>query len=159
MPPESVSYFATRPYNESTGIGQEYEDSGIENLLLEEKYQNADWFQVTNVTLVHYNIIQSFNIQKMSNASISVDAFATQLSTRWGVGTRGEQGSKPLVNTIPPLYKFRSTAAKMSGNYGDRNVLNAKRLSDALVKGNMVMIINEHFRGGTVPKYVAIYMR
>jgi hypothetical protein len=126
------------------------ESGHVKNILLEEKYQNAEWFQVSKVTIVHFNIIFHYNVQKMNSTHLTIEGYAGELATAWGVVDRGRPGVKPAINRIPQKQNIRDKV--MDKSDGPRYILNMKRLSDAIVKGNIVMVINDHFRGGPQPK-------
>lgn len=128
----------------------------LKNILLDECDQNKEWFQVSVVTLVHYDIVREYNVQKMSCNSLSMDAFASQLATKWGVSQRGEQAVPPPLFRIPEFCKIRNTLQRGHGNRGQRNVLNVRRLSQAIIKCSIVQIINEHFENRTRPKCVTL---
>lgn len=119
--------------------------------------QNGEWFQVSKVTLVSFSIIQYYNVQKMSGCHLSIAGFATQLSTKWGVASRLKPGQPPAPNTIPPKLEVRDTLEKKVLT-GARYTLSEMMCSEAIIKGNIVMIINRHFEGQRMPKYaVTLY--
>ena len=79
-----------------------------------------------------------------------IAGFATQLTTLWGIRSRLEPSNPPAKNTIPAKLDARDTA-EIAKN-GARYTLTEKMCSDAIIKGNIVMIINKHFEGQQMPK-------
>jgi hypothetical protein len=129
----------------------EIECGQVQNILLEEKYQNTEWFQVSKVTIVHFNIVFNYNVQKMNSTHLTIEGYASGLATSWGVVDRCIPGVKPAMNRIPQKQNVRDNIS--DNKEGPRYLLNMKRLSDAIIKANIVMVINDHFRGGPQPKY------
>jgi hypothetical protein len=129
----------------------EIEFGQVQNILLEEKYQNSEWFQVSKVTIVHFNIIFYYNVQKMNSTYLTVEGYASGLATSWGVADRCTPGAKPAINRIPEKQNVRENVRE--NKEGNRYILNMKRLNEAIIKGNIVMVLNDHFRKGPQPKY------
>lgn len=76
-----------------------------------------------------------------------------QLCTKWGVTSRLKPGMPPAMNIIPQRLDPRDASESRQG--GARYTITEKICSDAIIKGNIVMIINAHFEGQRMPKYVA----
>jgi hypothetical protein len=126
-------------------------DDSPPNILLPFDKQNTEWFQVSKVTLVHFDVVQDYNIQKMCGSHLSIGAFTNQLTTKWGVTSRYKPGLPPPKNTIPTKLISRDCGGKSRG--GSRHILSEKVCGDAIIKANIVMIINSHFHGRRLPKY------
>jgi hypothetical protein len=103
--------------------------------------------------VVNYNIIFHYIVQKMNSAYLTIEGFAGELATAWGMTHRERPGETPVMNRIPLRHNVKDIVSTKSS--GPRYILSMKRLTESIMKGNIVMVINEHFRGGPQPKCVS----
>jgi hypothetical protein len=122
-----------------------------ENILLPADLQNTEWFQVSAVTVVHWEIIHEWHCRKQNDPGVSIQSFANSMAKKWGISDRASAGSSPALNQIPQRQRTRETVHVTSG--GARHILSEKRTVDAIVKGSIVSIINNNFKDAS-PKCV-----
>lgn len=81
---------------------------------------------------------------------MSISSFANQMNTLWGSLGKQEPGKPPSKNVIPSRIVARDHSDQSRG--GNRYLLSEKVCGAAIVKANIVMIINSHFKGRRQPK-------
>ena len=109
---------------------------------------------MTVATLVHYRLLSLWHFTKMHNPTTSYECFANTLATTWGVSTRLEAGSPPAIHLIPG--KCTVTGTAQDRKEGARYILQPKRLADAIIKATIVSVINQHYKGKSLPKCAII---
>lgn len=82
----------------------------VPNMLLPEELQNQEWLQCSPVTLVNFDILFEYNLQKTTMTDLSIVAFCTQLASRWGESIRGEKSNPQRTFSIPMKSPIRSTS-------------------------------------------------
>ena len=86
----------------------------------------------------------------MHNLAQSYEGFANALATKWGMYSRDKTGTAPPPHIIPPKQTVASGARV--NNQGPRFMLQSKRLTDAIIKGSIVSVINDHYKNRALPK-------
>ena len=138
----------------STSLVAGYPDVQLSNILLPYDVQNTQWFQVSVATIIEYKILSLWHSLKMHSLCLSYESFSNTLATKWGIHSRDKAGTAPPPDKIP--LKTSGVMAAQRTNQGPRYLLQSKRLTDAIIKGSIVSVINQHFLGKSPPKYASL---